>query len=241
MASFANRIKFLALILTIQLLVASCSATRSSFTAISKIETTPKPTEAVQYCEQMPNKAAIQLGIIRVNGNGFTNFDGIIAEAKKKAAELGGDFILLTQSGVETSTTVTPGYTTYQATGSANIYGNSSFVLGTANQQATGYSVGPSVNTYHFPWAVFSVGVYKKAKLGIDWSEDNIVERFNLNSNAEASGVTIGDKLLGIDNYDLNDADLSQHLMNVLPGDKVIIHLLRDGTRIDCTMTALPN
>lgn len=202
----------------------SCAATRSNYVEVNKILTLPTESENVEYFVFKPSRAAMALGFVNVKGNEFTRHEDIIKDGKKKAAALGGHFILQEQAGVETKTIISPGY--------------SSFV---ADQTVSAYSVGPTVSTHQLPWAVFSVWVYKPAHTGIDIDDNAVITGFHLNSNAESVGLRIGDQVLGIDGFDIKDAHLPQHIMGIQPGDSVNYTVRRNGSRMDFTIIALTN
>jgi hypothetical protein len=210
------------------LLLASCAVTRSNFIEVNKVAITPKECASVEYFAIKPRRAALCIGYVQAHGNEFSNHEDIIMEAKSKAAEIGGDFIIGENAGTESETVFIPGYTTYQTRDASQ-------------KTSSGYSVGPSVSTNHFPWGRFSVWVYKKAILGIEYDCDRIINGFTLKSDAEAAGIHIGDKIIGIDGFDWHDEGLAQHVIDILPGDRVTMNLLHNGKRVDCTITALSN
>jgi C-terminal processing protease CtpA/Prc len=53
--------------------------------------------------------------------------------------------------------------------------------------------------------------------------------------------VKIGDKIIGIDGYDVRDEGLPQHLMEIMPGNTVTVSVLRNGERNDLHITAMTN
>jgi membrane-associated protease RseP (regulator of RpoE activity) len=221
--------------------LSSCCVVRSNYVAVNKLTTQPKQVESVEYFLVKPKRSALGLGYVNVDGNGFSKHEDLIREAKKKAAVLGGDFILREDAGTESKTVYNPGYSSYQSNGRAFVSGNPYSVYGSANQNASGYAVGPSTSTYNFPWSVFSVWVYTPANIGLNVDSDNCVKNFHLNSDAEAIGMMIGDKIIGVDAIDINDEKLFQHLMEILPGDKITFTVSRDGQRINFEVTALSN
>lgn len=224
--------------------LSACAITHSSYMPEMKITTIQKDESCVEFLAQKPQRAAIRIGLISVNGNGFSNAENLIQEAKKKAAEIGGDFVLVENAGVETKTVYSPGYSTYQASGyeHAAAYGNpyAFSARGYGSQQSSGYSIGPGINTYDFPWGIFSVWVYAPSQIGIRFNE-MVVTGFHLNSDAETAGVQIGDTLLGIDGHDVQDEGLVEHLMSVPPGQKVNVSLQRNGKRYDFIITTIKN
>lgn len=231
-----NKITSSALTIFMLFILTGCSVATTNYEPVNKLQIPPKEVTFVEYLTYKPKKSSIGLGLISVNGNGFASHENLIVEAKKKAAELGGDYILREDVGTETNTVYNPGYTTYNSNG--NAYYNS--YNGNANYTANGYSVGPSISTYNYPWAIFSVWVYFPSSLGID-IENYTVMGFHLNSDAPLSGVKVGDRILGIDGLDVKDERISQHLMNIMPGRKVNLTLVRNEERIDCQITTLPN
>ncbi len=222
-------------------LLASCCIVRSDYIAVNKIATAPKEINSVEFFQIQPKRAAIGLGYIKSNGNGFSSHDDLINDAKKKAAELGGDYVLVQDAGTNQETVLNPGHSSFQSNGRASLSGNAYSVYGSANQNASGYSIGPSTSTYYFPWSVFSVWAYTPSNLGVNVDNECIVIAFHLNSDAESAGMMIGDKVIGVDGLDVKDDGLSQHLMEIFPDDKVVFTILRNGQRVNCTLTAMPN
>lgn len=225
-------------ILTAAMFFVGCASVQSSFTpeVIMTLDRKENYKE-VEFLPQKPSRVALRIGVISSNGNGFAGFDDLIVEAKKKAARIGGDFILVENSGVDTQTVYNPGYSSYNSNsslswGSSNGYGGSN---------ASAYSVGPSVYNIHRPWSKFSVWVYAPAQLGVRFDGGNVISTFHLKSDAKKAGVKIGDKILGIDGYDVFDEKVIHHLMTVHPGDKVKLSLLRGSKQVECQITALVN
>ena len=175
--------------------------------------------------------------IISTTGNGYAGFDHLVVEAKKKAAKIGGDFILLEDSGISTQTVYTPGHSSYNS-GSNLSWGSSS---GYGSSSASAYSVGPSVFNINRPWSYFSVWVYAPSQLGLRFGDDYIVSGFHLNSDAQKAGVKAGDKVVGIDGHDIFDEKIIHHIMTIYPGDKVTLSLDRCNKRMECQITALSN
>lgn len=222
-------------------ILSSCCIVRSDYIAVNKIATVPKEINSVEVFQIKPKRSAIGLGFIKANGNSFSSQEDLIKNAKKKAAELGGDFILVQDAGTDKETVLNPGYSSFQSNGKASLSGNAYSIYGSANQNASGYSVGPSTSTYYFPWSVFSVWAYTPSNLGLNTDDEYIITGFHLNSDAESVGMMIGDKIIGIDGLDINDEGLSQHRMEIYPGDSVVFTILRDGKRRNYTLTALSN
>lgn len=227
----------------IAIALSSC-ITKTEFRRIHDIETSQKLPENVELLFCKPRRDIVCIGLIGTNGNGYASYEDGVRAAKKRAAIAGADFILLEESGVETSQHFNPGYSTYQSNGSAYVSGNNRSIYGSASQRATGYSVGPSVTTINCPWAVFSAWVYRPSATGIyvdNVDNELVVSGFKLHSNAEEMGLRIGDKVLGIDGIDIMDNRLQRHLMSILPGEDMIFTISRDGKKIDISIKALEN
>jgi hypothetical protein len=234
-----RRIK-LFFLFAIPLVLAGCSlaSVASRFSPEISIKSEPKPNIShVEYLTKKPSRSALRIGVISTNGNGFSGFDDLIEKAKKEAASLGADFIMAENSGVESKTFFSPGYSTYNENASAS-YGTS---YGYGSGSAKGYSVGPSINTFEYPWCNFTVWIFSPSQIGIHIDGNNIISGFHLNSDAPDIGVKVGDQLIGIDDYDVLDEQLIKHLMKVYPGDKVKLILLRDAKKVEKIITALPN
>lgn len=216
-----------------------CAAVNSRFTKELHIETSPKiDSNQVEYLACKPQRAALRIGKISSSGNGFANFDDIIKKTKKEAAKLGGDFILAEDSGVDTSIVYSPGYSSYKSNSYTNYGTYSGYSSGGT---AAGYSVGPNISTINRPWCVFSVWVYCPCQTGIRFDNEWTIVGFHLNSDAPSKGLHIGDKLIGIDNYDVSDEGFIQHMMKVRPGDQIKITVQRGSNRFEAPVTALVN
>ncbi|MGC2595208.1 MAG: PDZ domain-containing protein [Rhabdochlamydiaceae bacterium] len=83
--------------------------------------------------------------------------------------------------------------------------------------------------------------VYAPAQLGLRFDDGNFISSFNLNSDAKKAGVKVGDKIIGIDGYDIFDEKVIHHFMDIHPGDKVTISLLRGSKQLEYQITALAN
>jgi membrane-associated protease RseP (regulator of RpoE activity) len=93
--------------------LSSCCHVNSSFTPDLPISIQSKRgLQEVAYLSKKPGNASLRIGMIASQGNGGTAFGDLVEDARKKAAELGGDFILEEKSGVDVSTVHSPGYTT---------------------------------------------------------------------------------------------------------------------------------
>jgi hypothetical protein len=218
--------------------LASCMGVKSSFFPDSNIVMESKKNkDSVEFLLNKPFRKAFRIGIITVSGNGYADFDDLVNDAKEKAANLGADFILVEKSGVEKSTVVSPGYSTFRADTNAN-YSQS---YGYANSGAAGYSVGPSITEINKPWSHFSVWVYSPYRLGVVFDNEGKIQEFSLNCDAEEAGAKIGDKLLGINGHDISDVQDISHLMTIKPGDKVTLAVQRNGKKLEYRVTALPN
>lgn len=230
--------RLLVVLLSSVVLLTSCAVVHSDFTRELEVGTLTK-TNAKQIAvfSQKPSRAALKIGMVSTDGNRSSGSDDLVKEAKKIAAELGGDFIVVEDSGVESTTVYSPGYAKYKARGNTSCtdYFRSKY-------DSEDYCfVESSIRTIHCPWAKYSVWVYTPSQLGVRLDENNHVVSFHLNSDAEKAGVNVGDKLIGIDGYDVLDERSFHHLMDVYSGDKVQLALQRDSERIDCVITALPN
>ena len=222
----------------VSLFLVSCGHVNTLYVPDLPIAAEPKKgVHEVVYLSQKPKNASIRIGTISTRGDGRSDFGDLVEEARKKAAALGGDFILEERSGVDESTIYSPGYTTFEADASENRGRRS----GRGLSKAKGYSVGPSVSTVHRPWSEFSVWIYTPSQLGIRFDEGFVVTGFHLNSDAESAGVRLGDRVLGIDGVDVMDQRLVHHRLSIQPNKKVRLTLQRGADRMDCSITALPN
>lgn len=207
----------------------ACSTTRATYVPIVSVPAMPTDAQCVELFAQQPKRAAIRLGMITVDGNSLADWNDLVQQAKRQAAHLGGDFILVEDNGNETYQIQRPGFTSYTVSTDCGYY-----------PITTGYSVGPRVETYNLPWATFAVYRYQPSHLGLRL-DNNVVTGFHLNSDAPEAGVQPHDVLLGIDNFDLDDQELIAHMLTIQPNDPVTLTLQRNDQRLKRTITALKN
>lgn len=217
-----------------------CAATTSQYIPVNKINTFQKDPKTIEALYVKPKKSALCLGYISSNGNEYSSQKDVLLDAKKTAAAMGGDFILMEESGVETQTQYEPAHSKFEMTGS-NKKSNTASIQDTFKQCATHTYEGPSFTTTYFPWSKFSVWVYAPSNLGIEYNQDHIITGFHLHSDADTAGLKIGDKIIGINNIGIHDEELANEIMRVLPGDKVKISVTRYQERLEFNVTALKN
>lgn len=95
--------------------------------------------QSVQILFQAPAWPANQIGIVSSLGAQVASDATVYKELQSQAARLGADAVLVISSEQKQG----PAIATYNAFGSANLYGNENFVTGNATYQATGFAVGP--------------------------------------------------------------------------------------------------
>jgi hypothetical protein len=214
------------------LLLTSCITTSHYYQEVA-IDSKSKYNEEVEFLTQKPLRAAVRIGLVTVNGYGYSGMQSVINEAKRKAACIGGDFVLAEESGVTTSFSYSPGYSSYVACASSG--------HGSAHSHASGYFVGPSFSQTQRPWAHFSVWVYAPSQLGVRFEDDMKVIGFHLKSDADKKGIKIGDQILGIDGFDVQDPALTKHLLKVKPGNNVKLIVCRENKREEFEITTVEN
>jgi len=249
--------------------LSSCAHVTSSYSPVCASFTVPFSGKPVEILNHSPERAVIRLGVIIVSGNNFTSDCDLNEEAIKIARMHGGDCLVLEKAGSEARTYYSPGYSTYQANSSTNAYGQTNFNgygnaysngynsygtyqgTGYGNYQAgsaytaSGYSIGPSINTYYYPWKIFDLCAYRPSRFGFRYKENantGIISGFHLNSDAEAAGMKIGDEVIGVNGCDIRDlAKMNSTVMVIQPEDKVVIAVRRNGKKHDFEITAIPN
>lgn len=100
-----------------------------------------------------PCKRAVKIGTICVDGGQFSDYEDLLAEATRKAAKLGGDYVLEEDSGYHTKTSFSPGYPVIHT----RVYGRSHRH---GFRSSYGFWVRPSVHKEYRPWGTFSVWAY---------------------------------------------------------------------------------
>ncbi len=213
----------------------ACVSVRSTISSDLQLSL-PSKADPNQICyfSKKPEKTAWKIGTISVDGNGCADFEDLLVEAKERAAKLGGDFILKEDSGVEMSTRYTPASSSFESVTYRNQHGQK-------EEKANQVSVGAKIETISRPWGVFSIWVYARSQLGLRLDAQNIVQGFHLNTDAQAAGVKIGDRLIGIDGCDMQDQNAVERQMSIRPGERVKLTFQRDAQWVECFVTALPN
>lgn len=230
----------LVLFLICSLTFMGCAATTSQYISVNKINTLQKDPNSIEECYVRPKKSAICLGYISSNGNEYSSQKDVLLDAKKTAAAIGGDFILMEDSGVETETKYEPAFSKYEMTKS-NKHDNAKPNQNTFQKNVSNVFEGPSLTTSYFPWSKFSVWVFTPSNLGLEYNQDYIITGFHLYSDADTAGLKIGDKIRGINNIDVHDEQLANEIMRILPGDKVKITVIRSQERLEFHVTAFKN
>ena len=105
-------IRVIAIFILVTILV-GCATASSLYSPILTVVRAPNVSDQVEYLVTSPSRASLCLGVIKSNGNGFASFDTLIANAKKKSAKIGADYILYENSGVENSVIYSPGSSSY--------------------------------------------------------------------------------------------------------------------------------
>jgi hypothetical protein len=222
----------------------SCVRVQSSYFQDMNIETSEKAENEVVFFTKRPQRLSYQIGVVTVSGNRYATFDSLKQEAVKRAAKVGGDFILIQSSGVETRNVWIPGHSSFHASSSCNYNAqgnvNTFLASGYGSSQASGYSQGPSMYDIKLPWANFSVWVYMPSQLGIRF-EDLKVVGFHLHGNAQSSGIRIGDQLVGVDDIDVSDQGFVPHLMKIMPGDSVKLTFQRSDEVVCFNINSIKN
>ncbi len=59
----------------------------------------PHNPNQVQFFFEQSKHSCVKLGIIQASGNGYAGFDDVVDAAKRKAAQVGADFIVLSENG----------------------------------------------------------------------------------------------------------------------------------------------
>ena len=54
-----------------------------------------------------------------------------------------------------------------------------------------------------------------------------------------AHGIQLNDEIMGINNIDRSQNEYLWQLMNVYPGDTVILNVIRNGNRLDVQVSAI--
>jgi hypothetical protein len=99
-------------------------------------------SESVQILFQYPSWPAEQIGIVSSQGAQLASDATVYHELQSQAARLGADAVLIVSSGMRQYAAM-PGFATYNAFGGSNLYGNPSFINGSAQYRATGFAMGP--------------------------------------------------------------------------------------------------
>ena len=188
-------------------------------------------------------RACFALGMLDVGGT--HSWGKIIKKATKQTAEIGGDFVWLADTSVQSEYIFIPGFSSFSASGSAYGYGYGNWFTAQAQSQAGGYSVGPSVRRVERGTLRAIVGLYYPARIGVTWDRERapkcVVKEFAFGSNAEKGGLQVGDEILAMDGIEIGSDSLPRHLLQVQSGQKMKLAFVRSGQRLDVDVETIPN
>ena len=237
--------KFLAVVLAACLLFcAGCASSQPNYFPSIGLKMPPKKSaDQVEVRSVPPTRACFALGELYV---GSTHSWGkIISKTTAQAAQIGADFVWLADRSVQSEDIYIPGFSSFSASGSAYGYGYGNWFTARANSQASGYSVGPSVRRVERGTIRAVAGVYYPARLGVTWdpaqSPKCVVKAFTFGSNAETGGLQVGDEILALEGIEVGSDNLPRHLLQVQPGQKMKLAIMRSGQRLDVDVETIPN
>ena len=226
------------------LFCAGCASSRPNYFPSIGLKMPPKKSaDQVEVRSMPPTRACFAIGELYV---GSTHSWGkIISKTTVQAAQIGADFVWLADRSVQTEDIYIPGFSSFSASGSAYGYGYGNWFTAQAHSQASGYSVGPSVRRVQRGTLLAIVGLYYPAKIGVTWDTERapkcVVKEFTFGSNAETGGLQVGDEILAMDGIEVRSDNLPRHLLQVQPGQKVKLAIMRSGQRLDVDVETIPN
>ena len=138
----------------------------------------------IEVRETASPRAQVTIGRLAIRGDPGSSHDQLVSLAKRKAAELGADFVRIIDEGDTTTRTFGP-----------------SGAVGFGGLQPRGSS--RTLMTARYLSAV--VGVFAKATLGLEYVDFHVtwgrpvVKGFRPHSQASAAGVKVGDEIVEID------------------------------------------
>ncbi|MGE4498547.1 MAG: PDZ domain-containing protein [Deferribacterales bacterium] len=148
---------------------------------------------------EKPKKTFIRTATIGVHGNGYA--DRVLLESKlvKQAAELGADFVIVTEMQITKDEVV-------------GTYGYGMF-MSSQIQRPHLYGV---------------AGVWSKVAMGINYDDTGNITYVKANSPAEKAGIKEGYKLLAVEGefFDTKAFTVEQIYTNKSPGDKLDIEYI---------------
>lgn len=222
-------------------LLTSCIGARTDFIPEQKITIAQKDPLNVECLQKKPARAHLCLGKIRSEGHCMNNHQDVVQQARKRAALLGADFIIVEQSGERVEAHVRPGQETTEVQQVSALASPDTKNVQMMTQQVVIHKKEPEVSYLHYPWVECSAWVYPPSRSGIDLDETHCVTGFHLNCVAEDQGMQLGDRVIGIDGIDVRDECLAQHLMEIAPGDEMVYIISREGKRMEFHVKALKN
>lgn len=202
---------------------------------------------SIEVLTDRPVRSFMTLGVMGLGGRPLNGFQDLINEAKRKAAEVGGDFVWVVKAGTVDQHYMIPGYSTYSSDITGTFTANQFGANGNINGYAHGFSRGPIFGTQHLANMRVVIGMYMPATLALETRFDEATKKpyvagFKLKSKAEMAGVKVGDELLGVDGIDGADLQaLNKHMLSKRPGETVKLSVLRNGVRHDVNVELVPN
>lgn len=190
-----------------------------------------KKPEQVEVLHQKPFRSVVYLGQIRIDSphSKPLSLSAFIQEAQKKAASIGADFVEIQKTDdskiPQNPTPTTPGTTIPE-------------MYVTINPRL-------SLSEMQVSAILAKAGRYCPTKLGLIYDESflprYVIRAFDSNSRAIRAGLKIGDEVILIDSFRLDDPRLAEKSMSVKPNDEAQISILRDNQQRQFTLPRIPN
>lgn len=181
-----------------------------------------KSPEKVEVLYEKPFRSVIYLGEIRVDSSKSKpeRFERFVEEARKKAAKIGADFVEI-QKTDELSTPPIPSVTLNPDTTVGESYQKIDPRLSLHEKSITAMTARP--------------GRYAPTKLGIIYDSlllpRYVIRGFDEQSRGLRAGLRIGDEVILIDGFRLDDPRLAEKTMSVKPGDEAKVVIIRQNTQ----------
>lgn len=227
-----KKIKFLSWIGLLGL-ITSCTLARSHIieTPVFDIPTTTSKymSEVEFYPEVSHERAAMCIAKLTIIGNKFSTPETLTESAIRRAAQMGGDFVCLSEIG-EAKMCIPSSY-------EREVIG----INKVSNDNVQVFVKLPE-NAYEWyvPCGIFFVYLYAPTKSGLQLDIDGIVVDF-VEEEAKLSGINIGDKIVAVNGVSFGNLDLGKHLWKTCVGDEMTYTVLRNGEEMDLKIKAFPN
>ncbi len=211
-----------ALLVIMAFTVSGCGV-NSTYYPVTSIKRKPKSkADDVEVLSVEPSRSHVMLGQFALGGRATQNHQKLINKARKEAAKLGADFIWIFKTGVEYRNYIAPGVGSFSGQG----YGHGTWT-------ASGSYIGPHGGTVALPTLNAMAGIYTDSKPAKGNTDSGVTIAY-LDEKTEASGLRIGDQIIGVDGieYSKDRQKMAKRIFDFKAEPRVEYTVLREGKKL---------